>query len=108
MWHSDRLQAAFDERCNKAVMLLKENLSKYDRIGVFGSYARGDYKTTSDIDMCVIVSEIPDRYTKGLLYEELDLIGVDLCFILSSDFQQSETPFMQNLRRDFKEVSVHE
>lgn len=108
MWHSEQLQNAFDERCNKAVMLLKENLSNYDRIGVFGSYARGDYKTTSDIDMCVIVSEIPDRYTKGLLYEELDLIGVDLCFILSSDFQQSETLFMQNLRRDFKEVSTHE
>ncbi|MBP0063052.1 nucleotidyltransferase domain-containing protein [Anaerobutyricum hallii] len=34
----------------------------YEEIGIFGSYARGDYKSTSDIDFCIIVKERPSHY----------------------------------------------
>ena len=29
---------------------------------LYGSYARGDYKSTSDIDFCIIVKERPSHY----------------------------------------------
>ena len=32
------------------------------QIILYGSYARGDYKSTSDIDFCIIVKERPSHY----------------------------------------------
>ena len=38
------LKRAFDERLKEAIALIKSYDIKYERIGVFGSYARGTFK----------------------------------------------------------------
>ncbi len=42
-----------------------------DKIGVFGSYARGDQKKRSDIDFLVTFDETISLFTLGGLYEYL-------------------------------------
>jgi predicted nucleotidyltransferase len=58
-----------------------------ERIILFGSYARGDYKVNSDIDILIIMKNLKnEREITGLLYKSLlneninipvDLIAVD-------------------------------
>lgn len=62
----------------------KEVRRKYNvtKIGVFGSYVRGEQKTQSDIDILVSFSGIPDvfkymeleEYLKRLLRRKVDLV----------------------------------
>ena len=58
------------QRCNgsngrtfgKCLSTIQSYNLDYEEIGIFGSYARGDYKSTSDIDFCIIVKERPSHY----------------------------------------------
>ena len=40
----------FKDRLNKCVDIIKNSSIKYQSFGIFGSYARNDYKASSDID----------------------------------------------------------
>ena len=50
----------FKDRLNKCVDIIKNSSIKYQSFGIFGSYARNDYKASSDIDFCIIVPEKPE------------------------------------------------
>ena len=50
----------FKDRLNKCVDIIKNSSIKYQSLGIFGSYARNDYKASSDIDFCIIVPEKPE------------------------------------------------
>ena len=39
----------FKDRLNKCVDIIKNSSIKYQSFGIFGSYARNDYKASSDI-----------------------------------------------------------
>lgn len=54
---SPALESSFKDREQKAIDLIKESDIQYVKIGIFGSYARKEYKTSSDIDICVIVNK---------------------------------------------------
>ena len=41
----------FKDRLNKCVDIIKNSSIKYQSFGIFGSYARNDYKASSDIDL---------------------------------------------------------
>lgn len=53
---------AMEERLEKCLPTIQSYNLDYEEIGIFGSYARGDYKSTSDIDFCIIVKEHPSHY----------------------------------------------
>ena len=57
----------FKDRLNKCVDIIKNSSIKYQSFGIFGSYARNDYKASSDIDFCIIVPEKPERWMMGSL-----------------------------------------
>lgn len=104
MWVSDTIKSNFEERLRKAECIIKDSGISFCSIGIFGSYARGDYKGHSDIDLCVICDELPDRWTAALLRSSLDTLGVDCTIMTRSRFKEEDTKFMRNLRRDYKEV----
>ncbi len=65
--------------------LHKEELKhkyKIKELGIFGSYARGEEKITSDIDILVEFEEVPDLFTflelegylEELLHTKVDLV----------------------------------
>lgn len=44
------LKPHFDARCLQCVECILNSDLEFSELGIFGSYARGDYKATSDID----------------------------------------------------------
>lgn len=99
---SETLKNHFKEREIKVLELIKEAGFFYEEIGVFGSYARGEYKSTSDIDFCIIVEQKPSRRISGPLREEAELLGADIVFVTREYFETDTSLFAQNLRRDYR------
>lgn len=105
MWYvSQSLKDSFVEREAKVVDAIRKSGIDYVRFGIFGSYARGEYTTLSDIDFCIIVNKKPERCLSGGLREEADLLGADIVFVTQQYFNEDNSQFAQQLRRDFKEI----
>lgn len=101
---SPAVEKYFAERKEKVSDLIRNSGIDYDKFGIFGSYARGEYTTLSDIDFCIIVNQKPSRYQMGSLREDADMLGADIIFVSSDYFYNDDSPFSKQLRRDFKEV----
>ena len=93
-----------DERLKKCVSKIQEYGLDCDEIGVFGSYARGEYKSTSDIDICVIIKNRPSHRISGTLRDDLEELKADLVWVTPDSFRDSDTAFMSNLRRDYRRI----
>lgn len=106
MWHSQEQIDSFKRREQKACEVIKSKGLQNCTVGVFGSYARGNYTVMSDIDICIITDEVLPRIVKGELSEELELLGCDATFILKDYFVNGTDRFAQELRQDFREVKI--
>ena len=95
-----RVQEEFKRREKQGLQLIHSYLGDVN-VGVFGSYARGDYLSNSDIDFCII-GERPDRYTSGNLRCDADEIGVDIVFVSEDYFNHSDQLFAKAIRRDWR------
>lgn len=79
---------------------IKEIVKKYNnyQFKIFGSRARGDYKTNSDIDIAII--DIVDNTEKLKIKNEFDLLDIpytiDLVFI--QDVAKKE--FLDSIKRE--------
>ena len=80
-----------------------------ERIGIFGSYARGDYRDDSDLDLLVlvdkdIISRFDQKRIKYPLYEiEFDTGTIISPLIFSrKDWEKNHriTPFYENVARE--------
>lgn len=101
---SEAIKAKFLRIQNEMIERILAQEFDFVEIGVFGSYARGEYTALSDIDICVIVKEMPSRYITGWLRDDAEELGADICFITEEQFENSETVFMSNLRRDYRRI----
>ena len=52
---SQNIVEMMENRLAKCLNVIESYNLNYEEIGIFGSYARGSYKATSDIDFCVII-----------------------------------------------------
>lgn len=104
MWHSSELERKFARIVEQMMEVIDCSLLDYRLVGVFGSFARGDYTVRSDVDLCIVVDELPDRYLRGCLYDEAEDLGVDLCFVTTKRFETEDSRFLNNIRENFKEV----
>jgi len=69
-----------------------------DRIGVFGSYARGDQRKRSDIDFLVSFDKSVSYFTIGGLYAFLkDITGTDVDIVPREDIRPE---FLENVLQD--------
>lgn len=100
---SDRVKQIFADRLAKAVNVIEQSglVCSY---GLFGSYARGNYRAVSDIDLCIITECEPDRKIRSFLRDELEMLNVDVSFVTYQYFEESNDLFARNLRRDFKKL----
>ena len=106
MWRSEELKQSFDKRYAQAIELVSASGIPFSKVGIFGSYARGDFKADSDIDFCIVCEELPSRRDAAYLRCLLDDIGVDCTIMTRSRFECEDSRFMRNLRKDLKEVSI--
>lgn len=101
---SKNVSEAFKIRLQKVLDLIEQYEIKYEEIGVFGSYARGDYKISSDIDFCIVTDIRPDRRTSGSLREDAELIGADIMYVTRDYLETDNSYFAENLRKDYRRV----
>jgi predicted nucleotidyltransferase len=96
---TESLAKKFKDREAAVLQIILNSGITFDAIGIFGSYARGDYKGTSDIDFFVI-GDKPDKVTKGELYSDADDLGADIAFMSEDYFRNDSSLFARNVRRD--------
>lgn len=92
---------AFKEREQKALSMIKDSGIPYLEVGFFGSYARNEYKATSDIDILIVVEELPSRVDRGNLRYELQDIDIDAHFMTKEYFEHDNSLFTQCVREDY-------
>lgn len=97
----------FEERKQKVLNLIRNADIKYKEIGIFGSYARNEYKATSDIDFCIITDEKPNHYVKGELRCDAEDLGADIIFVSPEYFSNNESAFARALRRDYRRIEEY-
>lgn len=98
------LQEHFNERLEKAVRLIDSYGIKYEELGIFGSFARGEFTNRSDIDICLIVKEHPERGLSGSMRCDAEEMGVDVVYVTREYFDSSNEWFAQNLRKDYRRI----
>lgn len=104
MYVSTTLEKNFKDREQRVLDLITSAGIPFTAVGIFGSYARGDYKTNSDIDFCIIVDERPARSITGVLRDDAEEFGAEIVFVTPQYFEQDQSPFAKNLRRDFRRL----
>lgn len=101
---SPTVENRFHERAEEVGELIRSSGIDYVKFGVFGSYARKEYTASSDIDFCVVVDSKPDRWKVGALRESADLLNADITVVSLEYFNNDDSNFAKQLRRDFVEV----
>lgn len=96
--------ADFQRRLEQVVALIDSYEIPYEEIGIFGSYARKEYKATSDIDVCILSDCRPNRRVSGELREEAELLQVDIIFVTPKFLEESQEPLAIQLRKDYRRV----
>lgn len=100
----NKVKEYLDNKLNDAIEIIKAHNLEYEKVGIFGSYARGDYNGSSDIDIVMIFKELPPRYKTADLRWDLEPIDVDYTVLLESTFNNPKTVFQKEVVRDFKEI----
>ncbi len=98
------VEDAFAERLVKVLDLIRSYGIVYEEVGIFGSYARNDYKTTSDIDVCIITMDRPSRKVSGNLRSDAELLKADIIYVTRDYFENDSSLFARNLRRDYRKL----
>lgn len=98
----EQLRERQEKKIEEMLRILK--VTKPLEVGIYGSYARNEYKATSDIDMYVLYTTLPSKIQKGELYENAEELGIDLLITEYDNFYTTDSIFCRNVRRDKKVI----
>ena len=91
--------SAVIDKLNQLLELLESGISM-EKVVLFGSYARAEYRVDSDIDILVLTKDLEDRCTRGELCSAFESLGADLVFYKSSDFKSSQCLFVKQVKEE--------
>lgn len=96
----------FEKDLNKAKRRLQDYTMPDIKYGIFGSYARGKFRATSDIDILAIWPSEPKTLNVeyAILSSDLDSINCQLTSVSQRFFETDTTLFAREIRRDFKVI----
>lgn len=81
--------------------LISELGDEMYEIILFGSCARGTFRTGSDIDLLVVTKRAIDTHKqRGKIRDLYDDYKLDLVFYSQEIFEQSDSLFARNIKRD--------
>ena len=95
------------EKVKRAMSIINSRNIVYVEYGVFGSVARGDYTAVSDVDIVMIVEQMPLRYTLAELRCDLEEIGCDFAILYKRNFDAPKTVFQKEVKRDYRRLKVY-
>jgi len=101
MWVSDGVKKKMQERQEAFLACIRESGIIYSQVGIFGSFARDNYKAGSDIDFCIVTPQELTREQRGILRCDAEENGCDVVFLTEELFDNEDSVFMNNLRRDY-------
>lgn len=79
---------------------LIKDVDDLEYIILFGSYARGEEITTSDMDIMVITQKENDRLIRGELCSQFNENNMDLVFYTVNQFINSECLLIQQVKQE--------
>jgi len=82
---------------------IKQLIEKVDTIEyiiLFGSYARGEERATSDMDVMAITQMEMNRLLRGELCSQFDENNMDLVFYTLEQFKNSDCLLVQRVKRE--------
>mgnify|MGYP004540737809 CR=1 FL=1 len=71
-----------------------------NKIVLFGSYARAEYKATSDLDILLITEFIEDRFIKGDISSFFEENNADAVFFSEDQFRNSDCLLVQKIKEE--------
>lgn len=77
-----------------------ERVSNVKCIGLFGSYARLEQNSRSDLDIAIVTETEVSRETRGMLYCEFEEYFADLVIVTVDTFLSSSSALMGEIRKD--------
>lgn len=102
------MATALSEVLSEVKQSLNETLGeRLVSVRVFGSYARGEERTDSDIDVLVLVQKV-DNYGDLIRRTSQSMADISLrhdvvlsrTFATAQDYRESQMPFFLNVRRE--------
>jgi len=100
------------ERIRKLMKELKEGLvqiygDKLKAVYLYGSYARGDYREGSDVDVMILLKEYKNYWDEiGRTSELISNVSLDYDLLVSriimseEKWKRSDTPLLKNIHRE--------
>lgn len=88
------------ELLQKKIEKLTEELGGISYIILFGSYARGEEKSTSDLDILVLTEQEISREIRGGLSSEFEEENIDLVFYTMKQFELSDCLLVSQIRKE--------
>ncbi|MDK2808550.1 MAG: polymerase beta, Nucleotidyltransferase [Clostridiales bacterium] len=99
----ERLSFLSEERqrfLQKWILYLGESLDTLEYIVLFGSYARGEEKAASDMDIMVVTREVVSRTARGELCSVFDENNMDLIFYTLEQWKASDCLLVNRIQRE--------
>jgi predicted nucleotidyltransferase len=106
------MNAKVPARIRKLMKKLKEGLvriygDKLKAVYLYGSYARGDYRQGSDVDVMILLSDYKDYWKEWRrssdYVSDISLehdVTVSCILIKETQWKQSDKPVLYNIRRE--------
>jgi predicted nucleotidyltransferase len=106
------MKATVPARIRKLMKELKEGLvriygDELKAVYLYGSYARGDYRKGSDVDVMIVLSDYKSYWDEinrtGELMQKVCLdydLLVSRIFMTEGKWKQEDTPLLRNIRQD--------
>lgn len=88
------------ELLRRKIGRLKEEVEGIRYIILFGSYARGEEKATSDLDILVLAEQEIPREIRGGLSSEFEEENIDLVFYTMKQFEASDCLLVSQIRKE--------
>ena len=97
-----KLPKRFVENIASVVNILVQEVGEnLEQIVLFGSCARGNITTGSDIDLLLITKSLIDTHKeRGSIRDMIDDYNVDLVFYSKDRFEESDSLFVKNIKKD--------
>ena len=93
---SDKIKS----KLNFLVNLLLNSELDPQMVILFGSYARCEYKATSDLDILVLTKNQTPQELRGELCADFEVHNTDLIFYKLEDFQASNRLIVSKIRKE--------
>ncbi|KSV58739.1 nucleotidyltransferase domain-containing protein [Acetivibrio ethanolgignens] len=88
------------KKLDNLVSVIRSSVTDCCKIVLFGSYARAEYKASSDFDILVLTETVVPREIRGELYSFFEENNSDLVFYTTEAFNDSQALLVRRIKKE--------